>query len=129
MGRAIILTLALGIGVSYAAVSQGVPDSLPAGVTAEMVKSGAPLYAGQGLCAVCHSQNGKGTPGLGPDLTDDEWLHSDGSFDAIVAQILSGVDASKSKGGLAMAPKGGSSITDEQVRSVAAYVWSMRFAS
>jgi mono/diheme cytochrome c family protein len=129
MGRAIVVTLALGIGFTGAAAGQNVPDSLPAGVTAEMVQSGAPLYAGQGLCAVCHSQNGKGMPGLGPDLTDEEWLHSDGSYDAIVEQILNGIDASESKTGLAMAPKGGSSITDEQVRAVAAYVWSLRFAS
>ena len=127
MGKAFVFVLVLGVGFSSAVVGQNVPDSLPAGVTAEMIQSGAPLFTGAGLCAVCHGQNAEGMPGLGPDLTDGEWLHSDGSFEALAEQITSGIDASVSKSGLAMAPKGGSSITDEQVRAVAAYVWSLRF--
>ena len=105
--------------------SAQVPDSLPEDVTAPMIETGAALYGGAGLCAVCHGANGEGS--IGPALTDDEWVHSDGSYDDIVRQILEGVPADKSKSGVPMPPKGGATLTDEQVRAVAAYVWSLRF--
>lgn len=103
-----------------------VQDSLPAGVTADMLDTGKQLYGGAGLCAACHGANGEG--GVGPNLMDDEWLHSDGSFDAIVNQIAQGVPANESKSGVPMPPKGGSNLTDEQIRAVGAYVWSLRHA-
>jgi mono/diheme cytochrome c family protein len=99
---------------------------MPAGVTAEMVAEGNTLFHGAGICFTCHGQNGTGVAGLGPSLTDAEWLHSDGSYDAIVHQITTGVTATESKSGVAMPAKGGSAITDEQVKAVAAYVYSLR---
>jgi mono/diheme cytochrome c family protein len=98
---------------------------LPEGVTAEMVAEGNTLFHGAGICFTCHGQDAKGVAGLGVDLTDAEWLHSDGSYDAIVNQIMHGVTATESKTGVAMPPKGGSAITDEQVKAVAAYVYSL----
>ena len=44
-------------------------------VTQEMLSQGAILLA-EGTCARCHSLDASGT-NLGPDLTDDEWLHGD----------------------------------------------------
>ncbi len=117
----------IALVLPVAAVAQ-VPDSLPDGVTPEMIQEGAQLFNGLGICMACHGPDAKGTA-IGPDLTDDEWLHIDGSFEAIVSQILAGVLADQSKSGQVMPPKGGSSLTDEQVRAVAAYVWSRRFAS
>jgi mono/diheme cytochrome c family protein len=102
-----------------------VPDSLPAGVTAAMIAQGKTLFAGPGLCSVCHGADAKGLPNLGVNLTDREWLHSDGSYQALVKQVTTGVPAGQSKSGIVMPPKGGSAITDEQVRAVAAYVWSL----
>jgi mono/diheme cytochrome c family protein len=99
---------------------------LPAGVTPAMVEEGLALYNGAGICYTCHGQNGVGVTGLGPALGDAEWLHSDGSYDAIVAQILKGVAANESKSGVAMPAKGGSAITDDQAKAVAAYVYSLR---
>src|SRR5688572_12172911 len=32
------------------------------------------------LCFTCHGPTGKGIPGLGPDLTDGQWLYGDGGF-------------------------------------------------
>lgn len=98
---------------------------LPEGVTAEMVAQGKEIFGGAGLCNVCHGPNGGGVPGLGANLTDDEWLHSDGSYDGIVQTVMEGVDASASSVGTAMPPKGGSGITDEQVKAVAAYVFTL----
>jgi cytochrome c oxidase cbb3-type subunit 3 len=98
---------------------------LPEGVTMEMVNQGKEVYAGAGLCYVCHGAEGQGMPGLGANLSDDEWIHGDGSFDALVATVMNGVDSGASTTGTAMPPKGGSGISDEQVRQVAAYVWTL----
>lgn len=120
--RTILIVGALATSPLVAARAQDLPDS----VTAAMVEEGKGLFAGAGICSVCHGPDGQGVSGLGPNLADEEWLHSDGSFEAIVAQITKGVPAEESKGGLVMAPRGGSSLTNEQVRAVAAYVWSLR---
>jgi len=100
-------------------------DSLPAGVTTAMIADGQKIYAGPGLCSACHGPQAKGINGLGPNLTDAEWLHSDGTFGALVTQITAGVPASKSKSGVAMPAKGGAPLNDAQIRAVAAYVWSL----
>jgi mono/diheme cytochrome c family protein len=100
---------------------------LPTGVTAAMVDEGRTLFHGAGLCFTCHGQNGVGQQALGPNLGDAEWLHSDGSYDAIVNQINTGVPANVSKSGTVMPAKGGAAtLTDEQVRAIAAYVYSLR---
>jgi len=98
---------------------------LPEGVTAEMVAQGKEIFGGAGLCNVCHGPNAGGVPGLGANLTDDQWIHSDGSYDGIVQTVMGGVDASASSVGTAMPPKGGSGITDDQVKAVAAYVFTL----
>ena len=111
----------LSIAAPAAASAQA--DSLPPGVTKEMVAKGKGVFLGAGLCMACHGQDGKGV--IGPNLTDQTWLHIDGSYDGIIKQILSGVDASQSKTGQIMPPKGGSSIGDADVKAVAAYVWTL----
>lgn len=98
---------------------------LPEGVTTEMVAQGKEIYAAAGLCYACHGAAGEGVPGLGSDLTDDEWVHSDGSYEGIVGTITAGVDASAATTKTAMPAKGGSGITEEQVKAVAAYVWTL----
>lgn len=98
---------------------------LPEGVTPAMVAEGDSLFHGAGICLTCHGPDAKGIPGLGVNLTDQEWLHSDGSYEAIVHQIMTGVTATESKSGVAMPAKGGSTITDDQVKAVAAYVYSL----
>ena len=95
----------------------------PAGVTPAAIAKGDSIFHKDGLCYACHGSNAEGA--VGPNLTDAEWLHSDGSYDKIVATITSGVPTEKAKKGVAMPPKGGSSITDDQVKAVAAYVYSL----
>lgn len=101
-------------------------QELPEGVTEAMIKEGATLFSGAGICMACHGPDGKGIPNLGADLTDDEWVHSDGSFEGIVKTILEGVAADKSTTGTVMPPKGGSALNESQIKAVAAYVWSLR---
>ncbi len=95
----------------------------PAGVTPAAIAKGDSIFHKDGLCYACHGSNAEGA--VGPNLTDAEWLHSDGSYDKIVATITSGVPTEKAKKGVAMPPKGGSAITDDQVKAVAAYVYSL----
>ena len=104
-------------------------DSLPPGVTRQMVATGQTVFRGPGLCHACHGQDAKGVRGVGPDLTDGEWLHSDGSYQGILQTIIKGVLPNESKTGGMMPPKGGANITDEQLQAVAAYVWSLRSAA
>jgi mono/diheme cytochrome c family protein len=98
------------------------PVDLPPGVTQAMVDDGKKLFHAN-TCFACHGPNGAGTP-LAPTLADKDWIHIDGSYDAIVAIILSGVPKPTEHPG-PMPPKGGSAISDEQVKNVAAYVYSI----
>src|SRR5262245_1432953 len=99
-------------------------DSLPPGVTPEIVTRGKGLFNGSGLCMACHGPTGKGM--TGPDLTDSTLLHYDGSYEALIKVVTTGVDEKESKTGQIMPAKGGSAMTDEDVRAVAAYVWTLR---
>ena len=96
---------------------------LPAGMTAAMVTQGEALFSGTGLCFSCHMAGGVGSPAA-PDLTDDTWLNIDGSYESIVQNIMTGVEA-PIEFEAPMLPKGGSAISDEEVRAVGAYVWTL----
>ena len=115
-----VAALVAGAGSAAAQAS----DSLPSGVTSEMVSRGRRLFHGPALCRTCHGENGRGS--VGPNLGDDEWLHSGGSYEEIVRQVQSGVPPDQSQRGIFMPPRGGGNLTDDQVRAVAAYVWSLR---
>ena len=100
------------------------PDmELPEGVTAEMVAEGEAIFSGAGICFTCHMPGGVGGP-LAPNLTDDEWINTDGTYEGIVQTVMTGVPEPVQHPGL-MLPKGGTNITDDQVRAVAAYVWTL----
>ena len=79
--------------------------------------------AGGGTCYACHGQDGKGS-GVGPNLTDGEWLNTDGSLEGIAKTIKSGVPSPK-KAPAPMPPMGGAALTDEQVQAVASYAYSL----
>jgi glucose/arabinose dehydrogenase/cytochrome c5 len=99
---------------------------VPNGATRDMVLLGDRIYHGQvggAACTGCHGAGGGGTP-LGPNLTDSQWLWSDGSFRGISTTIASGVMQPKQYRS-PMPPKGGAQLTDDQVSAVAAYVWGL----
>ena len=79
---------------------------------------------GGALCYVCHGPAGKGVNGLGPNLTDKEWVNGDGTLPFIEKTILEGVPKPK-KMPAPMPPKGGGQLTDAQIKAAAAYVWSL----
>ena len=106
-----------------AAAAPAMDLDFPEGVTAQMVTAGEAIFTGAGICYTCHMPGGVGGP-LAPNLTDDEWINTDGTFDGIVQTVITGVPEPRQHPGL-MLPKGGSNISDEEVRAVAAYVWSL----
>ena len=112
-------------GPDRAQAESSADPGLPFGITAELIEEGRGIYSKQGFCYVCHGYDGSG--GAGADFTDDEWWHSDGTLEGIIGTIVTGVTAEQSRGGQAavMDPRGGTQITDEQVRALAAYVWSL----
>jgi len=117
-----LLTVA-GLALGQPAAAQTPPDSLPEGVTPKQVEEGKKLFGGTGLCLACHGPQAKG--GIGPDLTAGQWLHGAGTYAELVARIQVGVPLDISKSGQMMPPRGGGSLSDAEVRAVAAYVWTL----
>lgn len=120
--RVFALAFAAAAIAAPALAGQQAP-ALPADVTPAMIEEGGKLFKGAALCAACHGATATG--GIGPNLTDTLWLHSKGTYEEIVRQITTGVPQAQAKGGVMMPARGGSAITDAQLRAVAAYVWSL----
>ena len=100
--------------------------ALPAGVTPAMIAVGDSIFR-KGSCQRCHGMEAKGTV-RGPDLTDGTWSQISGTFPEIVEIVTTGVAKAKIKmpgAPFEMKPRGGSNLTDEQVRDVAAYVYTL----
>lgn len=95
----------------------------PAGATAADVTEGEKIFAAVGNCYTCHGQAGAGT-GMAPALNDREWLNIDGSFPALQQLITEGVMQPKQFAGM-MPAKGGAPLSDQQVKQVAAYVYTI----
>ena len=89
-----------------------------------LVVRGEAVFHGPGNCYACHGSKGAGS--LAPSLADETWVHSKGTLEEITAQIIHGVPKEESKSGIVMPPKGGATLTDDDVKAVAAYVYSLR---
>lgn len=112
------------------ACHHGMPPAgppLPRGTSRAMLALGDSLF-NQGACRNCHGVGAVGGP-RAPSLVSGPWLQSTGSFEEIVAIITTGVPKNKLKDPsrpFAMNPRGGPmKLTDDQVRAVATYVWSI----
>ncbi|MEX0907720.1 MAG: cytochrome c [Gemmatimonadota bacterium] len=97
--------------------------ALPEGVTQDMVAAGDEIFNSGSTCFTCHGAGGAGGP-LAPTLNDADWIHVDGGYDAIVAIIDAGVPTPL-QFPAPMPPRGGSVLSDEQVRQLAAYVFAI----
>lgn len=93
----------------------------PAGATPEMVTAGQQTFST--ICAACHGPDAKGTQ-LAPNLTDAEWINVSGTYDEIQTVVKTGVPTPKQHPS-PMPPMGGGNLSDDQVKAVAAYVWSL----
>lgn len=80
----------------------------------EKIKLGASVF--QSKCVSCHGAQGQG--GIGPNLTDDYWIHG-GKLTEILEIITNGV---LDKG----MPPWGSVLSEEEIQAVTAFVRSIR---
>lgn len=107
-----------------AAAPAAAQAKLPAGVTPAMITKGKTIFTSTGLCFACHGMDAKGM--VGPNLTDQTWIHGKGSYPELVQIVTTGIPVAETKTGKgAMPPKGGSQISEDDVKAVAAYVWSL----
>jgi mono/diheme cytochrome c family protein len=120
----LLLLALLTLLLSATVAAQGAPTQRPAGVTDSSIAWGKALFDGSANCAVCHGVGGRGTD-QGPDLADAIWLHGPGTYESIVSQVLHGVPARQSVGGEPMPIRGWTPMNQEDVRAVAAYIWSI----
>ena len=101
--------------------------ALPAGVTAAMVTMGDSLFHASS-CVRCHGPDAKGRQN-GPDLTSGHFMHlPTGSYAEIVKIVTVGVPADSIKDPshrLPMRGRGGGSLTDDQIKAIAAYVYKL----
>jgi mono/diheme cytochrome c family protein len=99
----------------------GLAAHLPEGVTEAEVAEGERLFVEVG-CHVCHGEEGEGTQ-LGPSLTDGEWLAIGGEPEEIARVIVEGVPRPREHP-TAM-PPAGALLGEDEVRSLAAYVYAL----
>ena len=95
-------------------------------ITPQMVAMGDSIFRGQaanGICYTCHGPDANGTA-LAPNLRDDTWLNTDGSLTGIAGIVRSGVPQPKQHPA-PMPPQGPPVLTEEQVRAVSSYVYSL----
>jgi mono/diheme cytochrome c family protein len=100
------------------------------GGSAAQIAEGDKIFHGQeagGTCTACHGQDAKGTQ-MAPDLTDSQWLNGDGSLAFIEHTVTTGVPQPKQHPA-PMPPMGGASLSPDQVKAVAAYVYSLSHKS
>jgi len=98
----------------------------PATITPAMLALGDSLFhglIGATSCQSCHGEDGAQAT-VAPNLTDAEWLHSDGSWEGIHNTVVSGVMAPKQFTSI-MPPYGGVPMTEEHTRAVTAYVYKL----
>lgn len=117
----------IGVVTGAMALTMALSPPQQAAPSAAEIALGDSVFHGRvggALCFVCHGPAGKGVNGLGPSLTDKEWLNADGSLPSLQKVILEGVPKPR-KMPAPMPPKGGGQLSDAQVRAAAAYVWSL----
>ena len=121
-----IVIVSLGMLAAFAAVGTLATQGGDAPTASEIALGDSVFHgkAGNALCYVCHGPAGKGVAGIGPNLTDKEWVNGDGSLAFIAKVILDGVPKPK-KFPAPMPPKGGGALNDAQIRAAAAYVHSL----
>jgi mono/diheme cytochrome c family protein len=120
--RTIFLTSAF-LAVAVPVYGQAAGAGGTGAATPAMIARGDTVFHGAGNCYACHGSKGEGL--VGPSLIDAEWIHSKGTLDEIAAQVAKGIPKEKAKSGIPMPPKGGSTISDDDVKAVAAYVHSL----
>jgi cytochrome c5 len=110
------------------AAARAVTSANPSAVTPASIALGDSIFHARG-CRNCHGPDAKGRTN-GPDLTSGHFLQMNGSFDDMVRVITNGVPLTAIKDTAhkrAMPVRGGppAPLTDDQIKAVAAFVWSL----
>ncbi|HET7600367.1 MAG TPA: cytochrome c [Gemmatimonadales bacterium] len=119
-----LLVVALAGTVSGLGTAQTNPEPRPPGVTDSSIAWGRSLFHGSANCAACHGDDARGTD-EGPPLTGGLWLHGPGTYEWLVEQIKRGIPAHHTLSGKPMPMRGWANMPDQDVRAVAAYIWSI----
>jgi mono/diheme cytochrome c family protein len=122
----VLALAACGSRASTSTAPAPAAPATPPEVTPRAIAEGDSIFAVR-ACSRCHGPKGTGGTN-GPDLTTGPWLHGGGAFPNLVRLITNGVprDSLKTARQFAMNPRGGGTpLTDAQIQSVAAYVWSI----
>ncbi|NNG16006.1 MAG: cytochrome c [Gemmatimonadales bacterium] len=122
--RVMLIAAGLTCATVSPVLAQKATRERPPGVTDSAIAVGRALFHGTANCAGCHGVEGQGSEAA-PALTDAVWLHGDGSYEMISKLVLHGVTRYESTEGKPMPMRGWAPISDDQVRAVAAYVWSI----
>ena len=134
--RAVVVAAIVAAGAGSALAQRQAPE-LPAEVKAwlereqfrqwvGLLEEGKKLFE-EGSCTRCHGAGGAAGRS-GPNLTDAEWVQSDGGLEGIRETIFWGVrrrDFADPSRRFEMNPSGGMQLEWDQVRALAAYVWSL----
>jgi mono/diheme cytochrome c family protein len=127
VGSTIVALCGAAVATAWGQQPAAAPAAAQEPITPALVARGDSIFHGQaagGLCFGCHGMDGKGVPGVAPDLTAGKWLHGDGSFSAIMATVERGVPKPK-QAAAPMPPMGGAQLGPADIRAVAAYVYSL----
>ncbi|HEY1657469.1 MAG TPA: c-type cytochrome [Candidatus Sulfotelmatobacter sp.] len=103
---------------------------VPESSSPDMIALGYRIFHGQeggASCASCHGASATGSQ-VGPDLTKQKYLWTDGSFAEILKVITDGVPKPK-QFRRPMPPMGGVQLSKTQLSAVAAYVWALSHKS
>lgn len=84
----------------------------------ERIEEGREIYMGNNLCYTCHGNAGEGM--VGPNLTDDMWIHGCSAEEVAISII----DGFPDRGMIAYG--NGSRIPDEKVQSLISYIASIQ---
>jgi len=93
---------------------------------ANLIQTGGELFS-EGSCGRCHGEGGSGGRS-GPDLTDSEWVQSEGDLAGIRETIFWGVrrkDFADETRRFQMNPGGGMELEWGDYDALAAYVWTL----
>lgn len=123
---ALILASALPL-TAQVADTAGLRNRRPLQVTDSAVARGREIFHGVGSCSTCHGLEGVGTDSGAP-LAQGVWLHGEDTFEGILTRVVHGIPGDVSTRGTTMPMRGWSTLSDQQVRDVAAYVWTISHA-
>lgn len=101
---------------------ESVDENTVAMLGASDIAAGQKIFSDPSKCAACHGANASGmvngNPGIGPNLTDDYWLHN-GDIKSIFKTIKYGVDG---KG----MPEWKSTFSAKQIAQLASFIKSLK---